>query len=93
MAGLLLGLASTQGIAADASGMAVGVTCAGCHGTDGVSKGAAPSLAGLPAKHLYASMAAFKSGKRPGSIMPRIAKGYSDAELHNVAKYFAAMKK
>ncbi len=93
MAGLLLGIASSQGLAADASGEAVGVTCSGCHGTDGVSKGSAPSLAGLPAKHLAQALMDFKSGKRPGSIMPRIAKGYSEAEMHNVGKYFAAMKK
>lgn len=73
-------------------GRTVGVTCAGCHGTDGVSKGAAPSLKGLPADYLVSTMKAFKSGKRPASIMNRIAKGYTDDQIMAVAKYFSSMK-
>lgn len=73
-------------------GRTIGVTCAGCHGTDGVSKGAAPSLKGLPTEHLESTMLMFKNGKRPGSIMPRIAKGYTDEQLKAVAVYFGSMK-
>ncbi len=74
------------------TGRSVGVTCNGCHGPDGSSKGAAPSLKGLPAAHLEKSMLDFKSGKRTATIMGRIAKGYSDEEIKAVAKYFADMK-
>jgi sulfide dehydrogenase cytochrome subunit len=88
-------LAST-GVYADGHGNklgeTVGVTCAGCHGTDGVSKGAAPSLKGLPQEHLESAMVMFKNGKRPGSIMPRIAKGYTDEQIKAVAAYFSSMK-
>ncbi len=33
---------------------------------------------------------AFKSGKREGTVMNRIAKGYSDAEIAAIAKYLAS---
>ena len=79
-------------IAAGASGRTVGVTCNGCHGTDGVSKGAAPSLAGKPSAQLEKAMLDFKTGKRPATIMDRIAKGYTDEEIKAMSDYFAKMK-
>jgi cytochrome c553 len=82
----------TASVFADASGRTVGVTCNGCHGTDGVSVNSAPSLKGLPHDHLKKSMMDFKSGARPSSIMGRIAKGYTDNEIDAVAKYFSDMK-
>ena len=71
-------------------GETIGVTCFGCHGYNGVSKGAAPSLKGHTG--VAAAMKDFKSGKRPGSIMNRIAKGYSDGDIDAVGKFFAGMK-
>lgn len=74
------------------SGQAIGVTCNGCHGTDGHSKGAAPSLAGRPSKQLQKAMVDFKSGARPATIMGRIAKGYSDEEIVAVSDYYSSIK-
>ena len=79
-------------LAGDASGRAIGATCNGCHGTNGISQGAAPSIKGLPEAYLDQTMQQFKSGARPGTIMGRIAKGYSDAEIAAVSKYFAELK-
>ena len=96
--GAAVALAAGSGatMAADLStahiGQAIGVTCAGCHGTDGVSAGAAPSLKGLPAAHTAQAMRDFKSGARPSSIMGRIAKGYTNAQFDATAEYFANMK-
>ncbi|MEN8176380.1 MAG: c-type cytochrome [Pseudomonadota bacterium] len=78
--------------AGGASGRTIGITCNGCHGTDGVSKGAAPSLKGLPAEHIKTSMTMFKSGTRPSTIMGRIAKGYSDEDIAAMSDYFANLK-
>ncbi len=78
--------------AGGASGRTIGVTCNGCHGTDGVSKGAAPSLAGRPSAQLEKAMLDFKTGKRPATIMDRIAKGYTDEEIKAMSDYFANMK-
>jgi cytochrome subunit of sulfide dehydrogenase len=66
-------------------------TCAQCHGTDGrAAPGAAlPGLAGLPAATLAAQMTAFKSGTRAGTVMPQLAKGFSDAQIDRLAAWFA----
>ena len=66
-------------------------TCAACHGTDGrAAEGAAlPGLAALPAPYLVAQMQAFKSGARAGTVMPQLAKGYSDAQIAQLAAWFA----
>ncbi|MBS0447844.1 MAG: c-type cytochrome [Proteobacteria bacterium] len=67
-------------------------TCAGCHGTDGRAAADAtlPALAGMDAAVLAERMRAFKAGTRPGTVMPQIAKGYSDAQIAALAGYFAA---
>ena len=66
-------------------------TCAACHGTDGraTSEAALPGLAGVPAPYLVEQMKAFKSGARTGTLMPQLAKGYSDAQIEQLAAWFA----
>jgi sulfide dehydrogenase cytochrome subunit len=67
--------------------------CNGCHGTLGASAGASmPNLAGQSKKAFIDSMKAFKSGERPSTIMGRLAKGYSDAEIATMADYFSKQK-
>ena len=34
----------------------------------------------MPATYLVEQMKSFKSGTRPGTVMPQLAKGYSDAQ-------------
>ena len=70
-------------------------TCAGCHGTAGraVEGAAVPGLAGMPAAYLAEQMKAFKSGARTATVMHQISKGYSDAQVDQLAAYFAAQKK
>jgi cytochrome subunit of sulfide dehydrogenase len=70
-------------------------TCANCHGTNGKAQegSAVVTLAGLPKEYIIAQMAAFKSGERPATIMHQLAKGYTDAQISDVAGYFAAQKK
>ncbi|MBF0439660.1 MAG: cytochrome c4 [Magnetococcales bacterium] len=68
-------------------------TCAGCHGTNGVSGGPAmPSIAGMPAPYLKTIMADFKSGKRPSTIMGRIAKGYTEEETALISDFLSKTK-
>lgn len=67
--------------------------CANCHGTDGRSPGGIPSLAGRPEAVLRAQMLAFKSDSPPAgtTIMNRLAKGYSEAEIDALARHFSAL--
>jgi len=70
-------------------------TCANCHGTDGraVDGSAVPGIAGLPREYLAAQMLAFKNGQRQATVMHQLSKGYSDAQIQQIAGYFAALKK
>jgi len=70
-------------------------TCANCHGTDGKAlEGASVvGLAGLDRNHIVQQMKAFKAGTRPATVMHQLAKGYSDAQIEQLAAYFAAQKK
>jgi sulfide dehydrogenase cytochrome subunit len=69
--------------------------CAACHGTNGnAAPGtAAGALAGQSKDYITAQMKAFKAGTRPATIMHQLAKGYSDAQIEQLAAYFAAQKK
>jgi cytochrome c553 len=68
-------------------------TCAQCHGSDGATPpgSAMRTLIGMPASYLTQQMLAFRSGERPGTVMPQLAKGYSDAQIAQIAGYFAAL--
>ena len=67
-------------------------TCAGCHGPNGISNGPlTPSIAGLPKEYLAESMRDFASGKRPSTVMQRIAKGYTDADIKDLSEYFSKL--
>ena len=69
-------------------------TCANCHGTDGRSAEGASTqtLAGQPQAVLVTQLKAFKTGSRPGTIMPQLARGLSEIQIGQLASYFAAQK-
>jgi cytochrome c553 len=48
-----------------------------------------PRLAGRKAEDIVSLMQAFKSGRKPSTIMDRIAKGFSDAEVRAMADWYA----
>lgn len=72
---------------------ALAATCFTCHGTEGRSVGGVPpSIAGQSEASLLQQLLDFKAGKRPATIMHQLAKGYTDAQLEQIAGYFAAVK-
>lgn len=90
LAGSLV-LSSTSVLAADP--VMLGNTCAGCHGTNGVSMGpATPSIAGMTETTIVDAMKGYKSGERPSTIMGRIAKGYTDEEFEAMGQFFSKQK-
>ena len=72
-------------------GRTIGLTCYGCHGADGISLGAVPSMKGMSEEHVRTALMDFKSGKRSGTIMNRIAKGYTDEQIKALAKFVAGL--
>lgn len=101
--GALLGLSmATSAMAADPT-----ASCAGCHGTDGVSATATvPTIAGMSATYLTATLNDYKKKERPCTEMAVVAgdkKGtktdmckvvadLSAADIDAAAKSFAAKK-
>jgi sulfide dehydrogenase cytochrome subunit len=86
-------LAASQAVsAAEAGGAIIAAQCNGCHGFEGASKGVIPALKSKPAPYLAQNMKDFRSDKKIGTVMNRIAKGYTDAEIDNVAQFYSELK-
>jgi len=66
------------------------VACAACHGEGGVSRQpGTPSLVGLSPAYLVAAMKSYVDGKRTHDLMKALLVGVSDAELNEIALYYA----
>ncbi len=63
----------------------VAANCAVCHGQGGAGAGDLPGLDKSSAAQIAENMRAMRDGKKPSTIMGRIAKGYSDAQIDAVA--------
>ena len=66
--------------------------CLGCHGPRGQGIGAGARLAGRDAAELDAILREYRTDARQGTIMNRIARGYTEAELAAAAAFFAAVR-
>ncbi|PTT93362.1 cytochrome C [Pelomonas sp. HMWF004] len=86
-------LCSASALAQEAhAARALAATCATCHGTEGRARGPAMApLAGRPVQALEAALLDYRRGARPGTVMPQITQGYTEAQLLLVAAYFAAL--
>lgn len=69
--------------------------CSNCHGTNGrTAEGSAvPGLAGMPRDYMLQQLQAFRDGTRPATVMHQITKGFTPAQLQQIAGYFAAQPK
>ncbi|RZS46854.1 c-type cytochrome [Sphaerotilus mobilis] len=72
-------------------GEIAGQVCGACHTSDG-SRGspANPILQGQHPGYLAKQLTEFKSGKRENAIMKGFASGLSDADMKNVAAFYAS---
>lgn len=73
-------------------GAVMASTCFACHGTDGKSSGNIPSIYGIPAESLIATMKAFREDLRAATVMNRHAKGYTDEEIVHIANYLSSIR-
>jgi cytochrome c553 len=67
-------------------------SCSGCHAANAKVDTAVPRLAGRKAADIVAQMRAFRTGEKPATVMGRIAKGFSDAEIEAIAAWYAQQK-
>jgi cytochrome c553 len=66
--------------------------CSGCHAASAKVDTPVPRIAGASADAIVKAMHEFRSGKRPATVMDRIAKGFSDEEVQAIANWYAAQK-
>ncbi len=97
-AAAFLALSMSAGVyAADAAaGKAKSAACAACHGAAGVSAiPMYPNLAGQKELYIVSSLKAYKNKERTGAqaaIMQGQAVALSDADMANLAAYYASLK-
>lgn len=65
--------------------------CVGCHGAEGISViEDAPNLAGETSIYIETQLKAFRTGNRESEIMSPIAMEVSDADMREIADWYAA---
>jgi cytochrome c553 len=87
-------LASAAAGAADPQvGRAKAAACAVCHGQAGISTVPnAPHLAGQPAFYVEEQLRNYRSGKRHHEVMNVVAKPLSDADIDDLAAWYASIR-
>jgi len=66
-------------------------SCSGCHPAAAWVETPVVRLAGMQAAQIVTAVRAFRSGQRPATVMDRIAKGFSEAEIASIAAWYAAL--
>ena len=84
---------ASGGVALAADAPPGAASCSGCHAANPAAvQTPVPPLNGRPAADIVSQMAAFKSGERKGTIMDRIAKGFSEEETRAIATWYEQQK-
>jgi len=89
----VLDLRRMQPVSGDAhAGAAKAAVCAACHGPQGVAIAPNfPNLAGQSATYLYVQLKEFHDGQRKDPVMTGQAAALSDADMRDLASYYAAL--
>jgi cytochrome c553 len=75
------------------AGKAASAACAACHGETGITKmPGIPSLVGQEPRYLVAAMTAYKTGERKSDIMKGMLAPMTDANLDNIALFYALQR-
>jgi cytochrome c553 len=86
-------LASVSFAGDAAAGKAKSMTCAGCHGANGISNNPMwPNLAGQKQAYLASSLQMYRDGRRVNAMMSAMAKNLTDADIANLAAYYSGLK-
>jgi len=82
--------ASFLAVAQDVQGRNWAGACTGCHGTEGRSSGAIPSIAGIEKTKFVRLMREFRDGTQTATVMHQHARGFNDAQIDKLGDYFAS---
>ena len=76
-----------------AAGRQAAAACRVCHGMDGKSvRPDAPNIGGQLESYLRQQLLDYRSGKRQHPVMSVVAEGLSDADIDNLAAYYAGIR-
>jgi cytochrome c553 len=70
-------------------GATLALGCTMCHGARGLSQADSPNLAGQYAAAIYKELVDFKTGTRVSAVMAPLVAGLSDADMRDLAVYYA----
>jgi sulfide dehydrogenase cytochrome subunit len=88
-----IGIASiAAATAAFAEPPAGAASCSGCHPSSARVSSPVPRLTGMDRAAIVKAMQDFRSGQRAGTVMDRIAKGFTDEEIQAIAAWYAGQK-
>lgn len=75
---------------AEVAAQAIALNCMSCHQlVSAASDTVMPALKSLSEQQIQQALLDFKYDKKNATLMPRIAKGYSDSELIAVAEFLS----
>jgi cytochrome c553 len=93
VAAFVLTAASSPASADAAAGRTKAQVCAPCHGANGLAVAPnTPHLAGQPEPYLVDQLKAYRSGKRAHEVMSVVAKPLTDADIADLAAWFASLE-
>jgi len=67
-------------------------SCSGCHPVSRSVDTPVKRLVGANPADIVGAVQEFRSGKRPATVMDRIAKGFTDDEIKAIAAWYGAQK-
>jgi len=79
-------------VVASAEPPAGAAACSGCHPASTRVTSPVARLAGRDSAAIVKAMQDFRSGARAGTVMDRIAKGFTDEEIQAIAAWYATQK-
>ncbi len=86
----LMGVAAAHAADAPTGAAALlSASCTGCHTTQTDSDNVIPNLDGYTADDIRAALVAFREDNN-ATVMNRIARGYSDSEIDQIASYLGS---
>ena len=88
-----IGFASiAAAVVASAEPPAGAASCTGCHPASSRVTSPVPRIEGLERAAIVRAMQDFRSGQRTGTVMDRIAKGFTDEEVQAIAAWYATQR-
>ena len=92
-AAFTLAAAPSPASADAAAGRIKAQMCTTCHGANGLAVAPnTPHLAGQPEPYLVEQLKAYRSGKRAHEVMGVVAKPLTDADIADLAAWFASLE-